>query len=343
MPPLKKVFQDRAAILNGRLASPKKAIKRVTAIALSPVKARAQKKHRNADPEDHDETEPIAAEKENEDVFLADTDPVAQYQSEFHQGSTPETPTAAPTAFKLKGKIFIAENPGHHDDDNMSAHTFPTSRPPSVLANSDNDDALDIKIVPRNMMNSVPPMPVFLCPSPPETFVEKMAALGTKQALCAAPDITSAKAALVDIQLVLRGPSRGKSGGYIPPDFSPWVRVRMEGIRSHLALYSNPNSTTYGKWGLSARQAAIAVGRDVYCARRFASLSREYITSRKVLPINPYGMWRQAMLADEDLATDVSDKLVDYLSREDVMDKHGLDKKISVRTARRYLNELGDR
>ncbi|KAJ6518432.1 hypothetical protein DFH09DRAFT_939964, partial [Mycena vulgaris] len=182
-----------------------------------------------------------------------------------------------------------------------------------------------------------------------------MAALGIKQALAAAPDITSAKAALTDIKLVLRGPSRGKSGGYIPPDLSPWVRVRMEGIRSHLAQHSNPNSVTYGNWGLSARKAAIAAGRDVYCVRRFANLSREYIASRKVLPINPYGTWKKSMLADEVLANDIcdhlqelgkfitADKLVDYLSREDVMDKHGLDKKISVRTARRYLNDLGYR
>ncbi|KAJ7107697.1 hypothetical protein C8R44DRAFT_637271, partial [Mycena epipterygia] len=182
-----------------------------------------------------------------------------------------------------------------------------------------------------------------------------MAVLGTKQFLAVAPDITSAKAALTDIELVLRGPSRGKGGGYIPPDLSPWVRVRMEGIRSHLAQYTHPNSATYGKWGLSARQAAIGAGRDVYCARRFANLSREYIASRKVLPINPYGTWKQSMLADEDLANDVrehlqelgkfitADKLVDYLSREDVMDKHGLDRKISVRTARRYLHELGYR
>jgi hypothetical protein len=79
----------------------------------------------------------------------------------------------------------------------------------------------------------------------------------------------------------------------------------MEGIRSHLAQYSNPNSVTYGNWGLSARQAAIGAGRDVYCARRFASLSWEYIASRKVFPINPYGEWNQTMLADKDLANDV--------------------------------------
>lgn len=129
----------------------------------------------------------------------------------------------------------------------------------------------------------------------------------------------------------------------------------MEGIRSHLSLYTNANSLSYGKWSLSAEQAAIAAGRGEYCARRFASLSRAYIASRKVLPINPYGTWKTSMLADEDLAGDIrehlqelgkfitAEKLVEYLSREDVMDKHGLDQKISDRTARRYLIELGYR
>jgi hypothetical protein len=297
----------------------------------------------------------------DEDVFFENPDLAGPYHK-FHQGSTPESPTAAPLAFKLKGRL-VAENSHHYphqDDDHASTHTFPTPRAASVLAESD-DDNLDSEIVPPEFDE--------LCageagafggdgyprPAPPKTFVEKMAMFGKKQFLAVAPDITLAKAALTDIELVLRGPSRGKSGGYIAPDFSPWVRVRMEGIRSHLAQYSNPNSVTYGNWGLSARQAAIGAGRDVYCARRFASLSREYIASRKVLPINPYGKWNQTMLADEDLANDVrehlqelgkfitAEKLVNYLSREDVMDKHGLEKTISVRTARRYLNELGYR
>ncbi|KAJ7304897.1 hypothetical protein DFH08DRAFT_658029, partial [Mycena albidolilacea] len=173
--------------------------------------------------------------------------------------------------------------------------------------------------------------------------------------LAVAPGITTAKDTSTDIQLVLRWPSRGVSGGYIPPDLSPWVRVRMEGICSHLSQYANPNSLTYGKWGLSAQQAVIAIGRDVYCAHTFVTLSREYIACCKVLPINPYDHWSQSMLADVDLATDVcnhlqelgkfitAEKLVQYLEREDVMEKHGLEKAISISTVRRYLNELGYR
>jgi hypothetical protein len=46
MPFAKKSVRDRLSRLNGRLPSPKKAIKRVAAIALSPVK-RVEKKHRS--------------------------------------------------------------------------------------------------------------------------------------------------------------------------------------------------------------------------------------------------------------------------------------------------------
>jgi hypothetical protein len=62
-------------------------------------------------------------------------------------------------------------------------------------------------------------------PEPSKNFLQKMAALGKKQILAAALDITSAKAALMDMELVLRGLSCGACGGYHPPDLSPWVRV----------------------------------------------------------------------------------------------------------------------
>ncbi|KAJ6519197.1 hypothetical protein C8R45DRAFT_918270 [Mycena sanguinolenta] len=380
MPPLKKSVRDRLNRLHGRLPSPKKAIKRVAAIALSPVKARPEKKHRRRDPDDSDkhavlqslpshpttdriysksmqEPESGAANcEDNDDIFLVDTNLLqADYHtSVFHQGSTPESPTAAPMAFKLRGKLTRL----HHDsNDQASIHTFPTPDAPSMLAESDDDEEI---IPPEFDELCAPEAGSFLGDgyprsAPSKSFLEKMAALGAKQILAVAPDITSASAALVDMELTLRGPSRGAGGGYKSPDLSPWVHVRMEGICSHLAMYTNPKSVTYGKWGLSVRQAAIAVGRDEYCARRFASLSREYITCRKVLPVNPYGQWKESMLADEDLASDVrdhlqelgkfitADKLVNYLSREDVMEKHGLDKKISIRTARKYLHELGYR
>ncbi|KAJ7808307.1 hypothetical protein B0H14DRAFT_3482442 [Mycena olivaceomarginata] len=183
-------------------------------------------------------------------------------------------------------------------------------------------------------------------PEPSKSFLERMACLGKKQILAIAPDITTAKYVLMDIQLFLQGPSRGANhGSYIPPHLSPWVRIRMEGIHSHLSQYTNQNSVTYRKWSLSVRQAAIAIGRNKHCVQALTSLSRVYIADRKVLPINPYGHWTKSMLADEDLVTDIrnhlqelskfitAEKLVQYLTRDDVMEKHGLEKTISIETA----------
>ncbi|KAJ7237498.1 hypothetical protein C8J57DRAFT_1568187 [Mycena rebaudengoi] len=208
MPPFKKSLRDRLSRLGGNIPSPKKAMKRVAAIALSPVKARPQKKRREEEPQDDH-----ATNKENADVFVDNSNPSGACETEFHQGSIPEPPTAAPMAFKLRGKFTAGPGPEHDSDraDCESTHTFPTPHEPSMLGD---DDDLESEIVPPELDE--------LCaadsgtfggdgyprPAPPKTFVEKMAAIGVKQAVAVAPDISSAKAALTDMELVLRGPSR---------------------------------------------------------------------------------------------------------------------------------------
>jgi hypothetical protein len=73
------------------------------------------------------------------------------------------------------------------------------------------------------------------------------------------------------------------------------------------------------------------------------------------LDVNPYGEWNESMLADEDLANDIrlylqslgkeitAEKLVEYLNDPVVHIEHGIDKPVSLTTARRYLGELGYR
>jgi hypothetical protein len=101
--------------------------------------------------------------------------------------------------------------------------------------------------------------------------------------------------------------------------------------------------------------AAIGLGHGNHCARVLVQLARQYILDRDVLPVNPYGGWNRSMLADEDLDDDIrqhlqslgneitTDKLVSFLHDPEVCGKHGIDKKVSERTARRYLNDLGYR
>jgi hypothetical protein len=156
------------------------------------------------------------------------------------------------------------------------------------------------------------------------------------------------------MELIL-GKSRGLAKGFIPPNHDVFVRQHLEGMRTLLSLYVDPRSKTYGHWGASALQAAVSVGRGSYCLRTLARLCRQYIADRSVLPINPYGNWKQSLLADKDLTVDINlylqeignnitaEKLMEYLSRPEVMDKHGISKAISIRTARRYLRKLGYR
>jgi hypothetical protein len=121
-----------------------------------------------------------------------------------------------------------------------------------------------------------------------------------------------------------------------------------------LNFYTNKHSTTYDKWKGSAYQPAIAMGKGQYCVWQLCKLSRQYIEDWKVLPINPYGTWNKSMLADKDLAADVrlflqelgpkkitTEKLVNYLSQWEIMEKYEITKKITTRTAQNYLQSLG--
>ncbi|KAJ7816688.1 hypothetical protein B0H14DRAFT_2602491 [Mycena olivaceomarginata] len=111
---LQKHLPDCVAHLNSCLPSPRKAIKCVAAIALSPIK-HVQKKHWNAEPEDR--VSPVSMQntlelvnQDNDNVFLDSTGspPPADYHfGQFHLGSTLETPTAAPAAFKIVGRVPI--------------------------------------------------------------------------------------------------------------------------------------------------------------------------------------------------------------------------------------------
>ena len=167
-----------------------------------------------------------------------------------------------------------------------------------------------------------------------------------------APTLSLAKEALKDLENKLN-PPRKKGNGHVDPKINPFVRIKMEGMRTLLNFFTNPKSATYQKWGASSLQASISLGWGVYCARQLRNLTRQFIENQKVLPINPYSDWNQTMLADEDLTSNINlylqelgkditrGKIVEFLARPKVKLKHGITKKISLRTAERYLTLLG--
>ncbi|THU98051.1 hypothetical protein K435DRAFT_661731 [Dendrothele bispora CBS 962.96] len=170
-----------------------------------------------------------------------------------------------------------------------------------------------------------------------------------------APLIPLAEEAVKDLLALLRGESRGKGGGYKDPNIDHFTRHRLDGMKTLLKFYTDKRSKTYGHWSASSLMAAVSLNRGTYCARILRSLTRQYINDRTVLPINPYGNWNETLLVDESLCTELNlylqeignhitaEKLVLYLHRKDVMERHGITRKISAHTARRYLKILGFR
>ncbi|KAH6902427.1 hypothetical protein BKA70DRAFT_1087006, partial [Coprinopsis sp. MPI-PUGE-AT-0042] len=169
-----------------------------------------------------------------------------------------------------------------------------------------------------------------------------------------APPLLAAEKAREVIVTKLKGIPH-QSRGYKHDDYDPFLRPRLEGMRTMLMFYTHQRSRTYGAWGASALQSAVSLGQGRYCVRQLAKLCRAFIEDQSVLPINPYGDWNETMLVDEDLVSDLNTwlqslgkdisaaELMGHLRSTEVKEKHGITRDISERTARRYLHLLGYR
>jgi len=144
-------------------------------------------------------------------------------------------------------------------------------------------------------------------------------------------------------------------GGYCYLALDPFKRDRLDGMKIMLRFYTNNLSNTCGHWAASSLQAAVALGRGIYCARVIRRLVRAFIADRTVLPENPYGAWRVSMLCEEGLASDIklhlrelgdnitAAKLCEFVNGAELRARHGIEQPISVSTACRWLKVLGYR
>lgn len=167
-----------------------------------------------------------------------------------------------------------------------------------------------------------------------------------------APTLDQAKAALKDLKNILDPPQK-TGAGHKDPSLDLFVWKKVQGMVSMLNFYMIPHSQTYGKWGASALQTTVSMGRGCYCAHQLAALVWKFLDDHTFLPVNPCGDWNQTMLIDEDSSNDINlylqeigkdvsvKKVVNFLAWEEVKQKHGITKAISEWTARWYLKVLG--
>ncbi len=244
------------------------------------------------------------------------------------------------SVFDASDTSSIASGASDPEDDHQDNLRFPPPPPASP------QDTLEPGTSPVNDRTS--PSPV-----PPSFNASEFLPNGSGR-LCEAPSIETALSALKDLRKKLC-PHCQKGPGHVNVYFDPFTHYQMLGMQAMLSDYTSSLSATYGHWAASSLQAAVFLGRGVYCARVLCRLVRAFIADRTLLPINPYGSFKESMLANQDLLQDINLhlqelekditalKVVEYLARPEVKDKYGITKTISLRTAQQYLNALGYR
>ncbi|KAF8146009.1 hypothetical protein K438DRAFT_1991277 [Mycena galopus ATCC 62051] len=350
---------------------------------LSPKKARKWLSPRKKKREDktHDnapiiETRPFdASDVSHDPIHDASHDPFDVSMQSFNiLGFTLECPVAAPAAREFTWKLPKPPKPTVEevDDEDSSTYTFPCPTEPSTLYPpssppppssspppfSDNDPLDSIHVPEADdelLATSLLHDDEYPRSCAPRAFLEHIHEQATHAGtLRQAPNLGEARAALDCLKRYMRGELRGtelfglRGVSYKDPDISAFTRNRLISIRTMLNFYLTPGleGRTYACWGASARLAALGLGRGRYCACVLVALAQEFILSREVLNVNPYGEWNESMLANEDLANDIrlhlqslgkeitAEKLVDYLNSPEVRVEHGIESPVSLTTAR---------
>ena len=158
--------------------------------------------------------------------------------------------------------------------------------------------------------------------------------------------------ALADLTRILR-PPRKSGSGYRDPQLDAVFRSRLEHMQQFLSAYLNPQSVTSNKWIAASLQVAISVQRKPWYARIIRKRTRAFIADREDLPYNIYGEWNESLLdKDESLAAEIQIHLqsigkfmkamdiVNFLDTPEMRARTGLQKRLSLATAQRWMHKL---
>lgn len=227
------------------------------------------------------------------DVFLA-TSPTGEiipsghfptpYGSYFHQTSYPQAPTAAPDHFYETYSLPAPPPPRDFstrratveevvDDNDLPCQCRHPNTSSESLDSLDSEtpdprDPRETDTAAFDKAAGGDPLTQDVYAETHDVYSRLYDAFSGPGRLREAPTIENAVAAIKDLSALLRGEKRGDhSKGYKDPQFDPFVRKRMEGMRTLLNLYTDKRSKTFGHWGASAMQTAIGLGRGCYFLR----------------------------------------------------------------------------
>jgi hypothetical protein len=168
------------------------------------------------------------------------------------------------------------------------------------------------------------------------------------------PSIEDARRAHKDISEILE-PQRRNGKGHDHFEGDDTLRKRLTLVRLHLWLFSHPDPSEQLGWKAASRRACSDLERKNASAEQVCRWARRFLHDREDLPFNLYGGHNVSMLEHGDLAQAINHHLqtlgayicaadiVNYLGDPEIRNEYGLEKNISLATAKRWLHSMNYR
>lgn len=183
-------------------------------------------------------------------------------------------------------------------------------------------------------------------PTAPNNDVNELSPYGNHNR--SPPSMDAARVAITLLDSILR-PPRATGNGYKQPKINNILKSRLQDMQSVLRLFCRNTG-----WIKASEIIAAAKGRGPYYGRTIRHWIKSFVRDHNALPTNAWGSGNFSRLdTGEGLRDELrahlqscgkyvrAQDLVDYLNRDEVKSHYGASVSISLKTAQRWMGDLG--
>ncbi|KAI0312603.1 hypothetical protein OF83DRAFT_1145216 [Amylostereum chailletii] len=173
------------------------------------------------------------------------------------------------------------------------------------------------------------------------------------------PDPALCKVALQKIMSKLK-PRQGDGKGYAPFEGDNLLHERLRMLATFLRAYTSSSASSLEPadslgWIQSSVEVAHLHGKSEHTAHQLRRWARAFLDNENNLPVNIYGTWNTSLLDNEDLRYELglhlqsigkyvaARDIINFVNTEEARIKFGFTRTISLRTAQRWMHDLGYR
>ncbi|KAJ7769276.1 hypothetical protein B0H16DRAFT_1260317, partial [Mycena metata] len=168
------------------------------------------------------------------------------------------------------------------------------------------------------------------------------------------PSNPSVETGIQNLQDILH-PHQAKGRGHKQSSLDIVTTARLECVIRFLRLYK---SSGYSGWTLHSETVATASGKSgskTWLGRKIRQWAIDFCEDKKNIPTHMYGRFNSSILSDEDIAGDIhlhlqslgkwvsAKAIVQYVATPEFQARLSIKRKITIRTAQRWMKKMGYR